>query len=251
VSLQNRLKATELGLSVAQNQEQFERLYMQFAPDANPENIPQFIKQGADKIKISTPAYDLEGSNAKVQAFQKALADDPGVLTKPGALEKFLAKHDMGGLTFSVKDPNSGKSMVYTENGFQFADAAVGQQMGIDPNKVISATGNKEPWRDALERKSKEDLVKRRRQLSDNYNKILSGMDIYMPDDPKSKEAMSRIQAEMNAIDDMLGGGKKDETAEMADMPDPAKHNGRKIRDNETGQIYVSNGREWVPETTR
>lgn len=34
----------------------------------------------------------------------------------------------------------------------------------------------------------------------------------------------------------------------MPDLPDPSQHNGRAIKDTDTGQRYISNGTEWVPQ---
>jgi hypothetical protein len=34
----------------------------------------------------------------------------------------------------------------------------------------------------------------------------------------------------------------------LDEMPDPASLNGKKMRDHQTGQVLISNGREWVPE---
>jgi hypothetical protein len=34
----------------------------------------------------------------------------------------------------------------------------------------------------------------------------------------------------------------------MDELPDPAQHSGKSIRDTETGELYISNGAEWVKQ---
>jgi hypothetical protein len=70
-----------------------------------------------------------------------------------------------------------------------------------------------------------------------------------------SQKALELYQQKRSAITGSPGGllaARQDSppspaTDATADMPDPAQHAGRMIRDDETGKMYKSNGKSWEP----
>lgn len=74
--------------------------------------------------------------------------------------------------------------------------------------------------------------------LKENRNRVPANVDLLIED--RVGDQLDRLNAELSGSAEGQQGGSDQ-------LPDPAQYAGKKIKDTQTGQILVSNGREWVP----